>query len=391
MQAMLQPERPLQSAGSSHADPEPQASKGPCTESQQIDSSAQQVHKITGSSSNESRERSLHQPRGTSLQPVNSKEYAVTAKILAEGMLGSGNPIAEAAGPVSSTTTNGTQDEDTATIKVPTLVNEGSEYYTTSQRSSRSSSPSPSLGRSLPSYSRTASDRSFGSAPSNRSIGEETLDWSILHGQQVASKVRKRRAGFRRESLALPDSPRRSTSEIAPVNPEDILKALTVYYRKQMQQRAESRAKEKEKDDPIADFKTIIKLLDTQLQESNEQVSKHEAELLKYRELIPGWQDKVKKLSNFVKGLNNDHARLRDDAQIILGEQQKIKFHKESMDKKVKESVQALEKERSRQHNRLLEAHHRAELTEQTVNARTMDLQSKDASLRLERDRIMNL
>ncbi|KAL9040225.1 MAG: hypothetical protein Q9180_002043 [Flavoplaca navasiana] len=271
MQAMLQPERPLQSAGSSHADPEPQASKGSCTESQQIDSSAQQVHKITGSSSNESRERSLHQPRGTSLQPVNSKEYAVTAKILAEGMLGSGNPIAEAAGPVSSTTTNGTQDEDTATIKVPTLVNEGSEYHTTSQGSSRSSSPSPSLGRSLQSYGQTVSNRSyrsmgqdtFGSAPSNRSIGQDTLDWSILQRQQPASKIRKRRAGSRRESLALPESPRQSTSSA--VDPEDMLKALTIYYRKQMQQRAESKAKEKEKDDTITDFKTIIKLLDTQL------------------------------------------------------------------------------------------------------------------------------
>ncbi|KAL9628794.1 MAG: hypothetical protein Q9204_005659 [Flavoplaca sp. TL-2023a] len=348
----------LQSAGSSHADPEPhRASKAPCTESQQIESS--------GSSSNESRERPLHQPRGTSLQ-VNSKQHAVTSKVLAEGMLGSGKPIAEAAGPAPSTITNGTQDEDTAMVDGPTLVNEGSEY--TSQRSSRSSSPSPSLGRSLQSYGQTVSNRSF--------------------GQQPASKIRKCRTRSRRESLALPESPRQGFS---PVDPEDMLKALTIYYRKQMQQRNESRAKQKEQDNTISDFKTIIKLLDTQLQESNERVSKYEAELLKYRKLIPGWQDKVKKLSNFVKGLNNDHARLRDDAQLILGEQQKIRSHKESIDKKLKESVQALEKERSYQYNRLLKAHHRTELAEQLVNARTIDLQSKDASVRLEQDRIINL
>ncbi|KAL8893966.1 MAG: hypothetical protein Q9192_004747 [Flavoplaca navasiana] len=366
-------------APTSHT-PEPhRASKEPCTKPQQTEPTAQQVHEITGSSSNESREKRLHQPRGTYLQPVNSKEHAVISKVLAEGMLGSGKSTAKAAGPAPSATTNGTQDEDTAMVDGPTLVNEGSEYRTTSQGSSRFSSPSPSLRRSLQSYGQTVS---------NCSMGQDTLDWSILQGQQSASKIRKRHAGSRRESLALPESTRQGFS---PVDPEDMLKALTIYYRKQIQQRNKSRAKQKEQDDAITDFKTIIKLLDSQLQESNKQVSMHEAELLKYRELLPGWQDKVKKLSNFVKGLNNDHARLRDDAHLILGEQQKIRSHKESIDKRLKESTLALEKERSHQQSRLLKAHHRTDLAEQALNAREIDLQSKDVSLRLEQDRIMNL
>ncbi|KAL8978348.1 MAG: hypothetical protein Q9205_006044 [Flavoplaca limonia] len=391
VQVMLQPERQLQSAGNN--DPEPhRASKGLCTKPQQAESTGQQVHEITRSSSNEGQERVLHQPRGTSQQLSNSKDSTITSHALTEDILEASEAAAKAN--ISVPTVNihdGQEDDDTAIIDGPTLVNNGSGYHTTSQISSRSSSPSPSLGRSLQSYGRTVSNRSFGSAPSNRSTGQETLDRSILQGKQPASKIRKRRAGSEHRSLAHPESLRQATSEIAPVDPEDMLKALTVYYRKQMQQRAESRAKEKEKDDTIADFKNIIILLDTQLQGSVKQVSKHEAELLRYRELVPGWQDKVKKLSNFVKGLNNDHARLRDDAQLILGEQQKIRSHKESIDKKLKESVQALEKERSYQHNRLLKAHHRTELAEQIVNARTMDLQSKDTSLRLEQDRIMTL
>ena len=392
VQVMLQRERPLQSAGSN--DPEPhRASKGLCTKPQQTESTAQQVHEITRSSSDEGQERVLHHPRGTSQQLSNSKDSTITSHALKEDILDASDAAAKAN--TSAPTVNihdGQEDDDTAIIDGPTLVNDGSGYHTTSQISSRSSSPSPSLGRSLQSYGRTVSNRSFGSAPSNRSTNQETLDLSILQqGKQPASKVRKRRAGSEHTSLAHSESLRRSTSEIAPVDPEDMLKALTVYYRKQMQQRAKSRAKEKEKDNTITDFKNIIMLLDTQLQGSVEQVSKHKAELLKYRELVPRWQDKVKKLSNFVKGLNNDHARLRDDAQLILGEQQKIRSHKESMDKRLKESVQALEKERSHQHNRLLKAHHRTELAEQMANARTMDLQSKDTSLRLEQDRIMNL
>lgn len=348
------------------------ASKGPCTESQQIEPSG-----------NEGREKPLNQPRDTSLPPVNSKDSAVTSHALTEDVLETSISGAETNKPAPTINIHNSQEEDdTALIDGPTLVNEGLGYHTTSQSSSRSSSPSLSLGRSLQSYRGTVSDRS---------IGEETLDWSILHGQQVASKVRKRRAGSGHRSVAHPESLGQSTSEIAPVDPEDMLKVLTVYYRKQMQQRVESRAKEKEKDDTIADFKTIIKLLDTQLQESNEQVSKHKAELLKYRELVPGWQDKVKKLSNFVKGLNNDYARLRDDAQLILGEQQKIKSHKESIDKRLKESTLALEKERTHQQSRLLKAHHRTDLAEQSLKACEIDLQSKSTTLQLQRDRIVNL
>ncbi|KAL8643564.1 MAG: hypothetical protein Q9226_008279, partial [Calogaya cf. arnoldii] len=181
-----------------------------------------------------------------------------------------------------------------------------------------------------------------------------------------------------------------SPSGTAP-DPEDLLKVLTICYRNQKQQRAESRAKEKDKDNAIAELKMIITLLDDQLQDSNERVSQQEAKLLEYRQLVPGWQEKVKKLSNFVKGLNNDHARLRDNARSIQEEQQNMKLHKDAIDKMLKESVGALEKERLHHQERLLKAHHRTEIAEQALNARNTALQSEKTRLQAEQDRTMHL
>lgn len=373
----------IRQSSTNHTSPEPhEISSLRETESQPSKSPIHVVPEAAQRLADESQEKAFAEPHRTSPYRVDAKDSAAT-RAPAAHIPDSIRSAAEAPSEARSTNTDDPHhEENTAMIDGPTLVNESPAYHTSSKTSSRASSPSPSLGRSLQSYSR---------APSNRSFDHESLDRSVFRGLQAAGKVQKRRAGPRHKPLAPLESLRVSASETAPIDPEDLLKALTICYRNQKQQRAELRAKEKVKDDAIAEFKMIITFLDNQLQESNEQVSKQEKKLLKYRQLVPGWQDKVKKLSNFVKGLNNDHARLRDDARSIQGEQQNIKLHKEAIDKMLKESVGALEKERLHHQERLLKAHHKTEIAERALNARNIDLQSESTRLRAEQDRSMNL
>lgn len=378
-----QSEKNVRHSSTNHATPEPHETTSlQGTESQPSKFPIHLVAEAAQRLADEGQEKGFPEPNRTSPYRVDAKDSATTQAPAAH-IPDSIRSAAEAPSePRSTNTDDPHHEENTAMIDGPTLVNESPAYHTSSKTSSRASSPSPSLGRSRQSYSR---------APSNRSFDHESLDRSVLRGLQAAGKVQKRRSAPRHKPLAPLESLRVSASETAPIDPEDLLKALTICYRNQKQQRAELRAKEKEKDDAIAEFKMIITFLDSQLQESNEQVSKQEAKLLKYRQLVPGWQDKVKKLSNFVKGLNNDHARLRDDARSIQGEQQNIKLHKEAIDKMLKESVGALENERLHHRERLLKAHHRTEMAEQALNARNIDLQSETTRLRAEQDRSMNL
>lgn len=378
-----QSEKAGRHSSTNHATPEPHETsslQGP--DSQSCRSPIEVVPEAAQRLACESKEEALPDPPGTSLYYVDAEDSTTTRVSTAhkpDSIRSGGKALNQ---DHSTSTCSPHHEENIAMIDGPTLVNEGSAYNTINKASSRASSLSPSLGRSLRSYSR---------ALSNRSLDHERFDRSVLHRLQADGKVQKRRAGPRHKSPAPPEGLGISTSETAPIDPEDLLKVLTICYRNQKQQRAELRAKEKKKDEAIAEFKMIITFLDNQLQESNEQVSRQEAKLQKYRQLVPGWQDKVTKLSNFVKGLNNDHARLRDDARSIQDKQENSKRHKEAIDKILGESVRALEKERLYHQERLLKAHHRTEMAEQALNARDLDLRSESTRLRAEQDRSTSL
>ncbi len=378
-----QSEKAGRHSSTNHATPEPHETsslQGP--DSQSCKSQIEVVPEAAQRLACESKEEALPDPPDTSLYYVDAEDSTTTRVSTAhkpDSIRSAGKALSQ---DHSTSPGNPHHEENIAMIDGPTFVNEGSAYHTINKASSRASSLSPSLGRSLRSYSR---------ALSNRSLDHEKFDRSVLHRLQADGKVQKRRAGPRHKSPAPPEGLGISTSETAPIDPEDLLKVLTICYRNQKQQRAELRAKEKKKDEAIAEFKMIITFLDNQLQESNEQVSRQEAKLQKYRQLVPGWQDKVTKLSNFVKGLNNDHARLRDDARSIQDEQENSKRHKEAIDKILGESVGALEKERLYHQERLLKAHHRTEMAEQALNARDLDLRSESTRLRAEQDRSTSL
>ncbi|KAL8913136.1 MAG: hypothetical protein Q9172_007353 [Xanthocarpia lactea] len=375
-------ENPSQHCGSNHISPEPhevlwKAKLEPPTPPIQQSTNTEQLH------TNESEKRAVPEPYHTSSSSLAAANHVATIQTAAAGLPGLVRQTAEQPSPAPSTNTDDTRhDEDPAMLDGPTLINECPASRPTSHTSSRSSSQSSFQSKSFRTLRRTLS---------NRSYGYDSSHGSVLSRLQALGQVHKRRASPGHRSSAVPETSRVSTSKDLPIDPEDLLKALTIHYHDQKQQRAQFKMREKAKDEDITTLEMIIKDLDGQLQESDKQISEQEAKLLRYSQLVPGWQDRIKKLSDFVKGLNNDHARLRDDARSIQDEQQKIIVHKENMDKMLKESARALEKERADHRQRLIKAHHRTEMAEQALNTSNNDLLGERTRVRAEQDRNTSL
>ncbi|KAL8903652.1 MAG: hypothetical protein Q9171_007325 [Xanthocarpia ochracea] len=375
-------ENPSQHCGSNHTSPEPhevllKTKLELPTPPIQQSTSIEQLH------TNESEKRAVPESYHTSPSRLTAANHAATIQTAAAGLPELVRQAVEQPSPAPSTNTDDTRhDEDTAMLDGPTLINECPASRPTSHTSSRSSSQSSSQSRS---------SRTLRRALSNRLYGYDSSHGSVSSRSQALGKVQKRRASPRRRSPAVSETSRVSTSKDLPIDPEDLLKALTIHYHDQKQQRAQFKLREKVKDEDIATLEMIIKDLDQQLQESDKQISEQEAKLLRYSQLVPGWQDRIKKLSDFVKGLNNDHARLRDNARSIQDEQQKILVHKETMDKMLKESAGALEKERADHQQRLIKAHHRTEMAEQALDTSNIDLLGERTRVRAEQDRNVSL
>ncbi|KAL8724508.1 MAG: hypothetical protein Q9166_007909 [cf. Caloplaca sp. 2 TL-2023] len=329
-------------------------------------------------------DRALPVPYDALLSGKTAEGATVTTVAAAENVLDEHPQAAQELNAVGSAKTPGSHhDGDTPMLEGPTLINEAPAWRAISQTSSRSSTPSPS-----PSPSQGRSMKRHGVANSSHSMQPGR---SALSKPMAARMMRKRRSRPGEGLPASRDTSRLSSTDRLPVDPEDALKALLIHHQRQKQQDDQIRAKEKAKDAEIEDLEIIIKNLASQIQESEERVTNKEAELLKYHRLASRWQDKAKNLSDFVNGLNNDHARLRNDAHAMRLEQQKILAHKENLNKLLQDTFEALEDERAQHKDRLLKAQHQTEMLEQALNARSLDLLGESERLRTEQGRSANL
>ncbi|KAL8765567.1 MAG: hypothetical protein Q9209_007398 [Squamulea sp. 1 TL-2023] len=346
--------------------------------------SSQQVLKAEQDPANKTRETAAAaEPHEATSYCLTLEDLPTTAQIAATG--GSHetqHPTEELSLSRSTTADETSHDVDATMLDGPTLANDSPASRSISQTSSRFSSVSPFQGKRIRSSCRTLS---------NQSPSPDSSDGSALYKLQTASKIKKRRGSPRHSSFASP----KDLSALAATRPEEILEALMIHHQHQKQEQAQRRAEEKKReednDNAIEEYKIIIEDLDSKLNSSEKRMSKQEVELLQFRQLVPKWQDRVKKLGDFVKGLSNDHTRLRDDARAIQGEQQKIRVHKEAVDKLLEEAVNTLKTERAEHQNCLSKAYHRAEIAEQALSVRNADLLNESTRLRAEEGKSASL
>lgn len=279
----------------------------------------------------------------------------------------------------------GHHDEDTEMLDETTLIGTVPESPQNVQGTSTSSSLSTERPPVLEQPSGQGQDGSRGQMEIEASEASVTVISQAVHSVHECPTVPPDTS----PPPAIP--PCLDVNDNQNIGTEELMKALAVKVRSEKQQQEDMKAREKKREGVLREVDAICQALHRQLRESEDRVSAQEEELAKYRQQIPTWQERVKRLRKFVNGLNNDHGRLRDVAQAIQKEQQDLRAEKEIMEKMVEGAKTIVEHERLQRKEIVLKARHDTERIERDMNTKSLGLLKENTRVRAELDRSVRL
>ena len=185
--------------------------------------------------------------------------------------------------------------------------------------------------------------------------------------------------------LLLPSSPKSTYTE-------DDLFRLLMYRRRQGQQELEYfKTTQNQKEGEILRLREISNNLSSELQEVLQRETQKAAELSTIKAKKPIWESKIKRLSDYVKGLTNDHKRLREDADNLQKQRTDVLVAGKDLHNTLEAAQKSMEQERIRSQRLKDDAHHRIETLEQTVQYQCTQLRSDENLLKVERERSTRL
>ena len=173
---------------------------------------------------------------------------------------------------------------------------------------------------------------------------------------------------------------------------EDDLFKLLMYRRRQGQQELEYfKITQNQKEDEILRLREMSNALTSELQEVLQRETQKAAELSRIKAKKPIWESKIKRLSDYVKGLQNDHQRLREDADNLQKQRTDVFVAGKELHDTLEATQKSVEQERIRSQRLKDDAHHRIETLEQTVQHQCTQLRSDEDLLKAERERSTRL
>ena len=173
---------------------------------------------------------------------------------------------------------------------------------------------------------------------------------------------------------------------------EDDLLRLLMYRRRQGQQELEYfKITQNQKEDEILRLREMSHTLTNELQEVLQREAQNAAELSRIKAKKPIWESKIKRLSDYVKGLTNDHNRLREDADSLQKQRTDVFVAGKEFHDTLEATQKSVEQERIRSQRLKDDAHHRIETLEQTVQHQCTQLRSDENLLKAERERSTRL
>ena len=169
---------------------------------------------------------------------------------------------------------------------------------------------------------------------------------------------------------------------------EDDLLRLLMYRRRQGQQELESfKTTQSHKEAEIQRLREMSSNLSNELQEVLQRESQKTAELSRIKANKPIWESKMKRLNDYVKGLTNDHKRLREDADDLQKQHTDIFVAGKELQDTLEGAQRSAEQERTRFQKFEDDARHRIESLAQTVQHQRTELRSDENLLVAEKER----
>ena len=177
-------------------------------------------------------------------------------------------------------------------------------------------------------------------------------------------------------------------SHIGPAyNEEELLHLLMIRHRHAQRERETFHVAQQAKEQEFQQLKNWAIELQAQLHETERHYSEKEAQLAKLKASKTGWERKIKKLSDYVQGLTNDHNRLRDDAREIQDRSSSIFKERESLISAVQEARENVTKQQNNSVQVVTEALHGVEMREQRIQHQQAELHNLQNHLAAERER----
>ena len=203
---------------------------------------------------------------------------------------------------------------------------------------------------------------------------------TLLSSPCLSAKITKRRR--KAKGSADSDLLRKLKPEEADasLSYEDTLGVLSMLYRKDQLQREKERAALKAKEIELQDLREISNAIYSQLQQVRQREKSQEAELSRFRKTKPQWEIRVKKLSDYVQSLADDHKALKDGAQKIQEQQEILQANKSDLASALKTVQDTVEHDHGKTKKVLIDVRHHMEMLEQTVTIQERQLQ-QDADL----------
>ena len=175
---------------------------------------------------------------------------------------------------------------------------------------------------------------------------------------------------------------------VAPAyNEEELLHLLMIRHRHAQRERETFQVAQQAKEQEFQQLKNWASDLQAQLHETERRYSEKEAHLAKFKATKPVWERKIRRLSDYVQGLTNDHNRLRDDARELQDRSISILKEREVLVSAVQEAHQNIAKQHSNSVQVATEARHGLEMREQTIQHQQSELHNLQNLLAAESER----
>ena len=199
------------------------------------------------------------------------------------------------------------------------------------------------------------------------------------------SKVLKKR---RKKPITEPSTNAATRPHISPAyNEEELLHLLMIRQRHAQRERETFQVAQQTQEQEFQQLKNWASELQAQLHETERHYSEKEAQLAKFKASKTGWERKIKKLSDYVQGLTNDHNRLRDDARELQDRSSSIIKEREVLVSAVQEARQNIAKQHNNSVQVVTKARHGIEIREQTIQHQQSELDNLQNLLAAERER----
>ena len=172
---------------------------------------------------------------------------------------------------------------------------------------------------------------------------------------------------------------------------EELFTYFQIKYRQGLKERKIFEDAQSVKDVRLQKLREVCNELYARVRDTEQRHRQTEAQLSTMKAAKSGFESKLKRLSDFLQGLSNDHNRLRDGSRDLRERQIDIAKDKDVLMEELREAHHTIEDHRAKSNQLVIGARQDLELLHQTSQQQQSELHGKQTLLLIEQKRCLRL